>query len=279
MSNKKNNILGLFSLVVISVAIFSCQKKDLEIDVVETKCDGFAIRNPTYEFVEEQCGDGNNGKTFQVSFDFDGDEDCLHLIDADVTFHDIDGNELNNVVHGPEAIPVDSSSVTVSGDEVTFTYCYHFTSLLSEDDLNYIQMTFHTENEQQDESNNIGVRINIPGAQVREPSASDIKEIIEVDSKQIQLFIFDDAAQDGDIISINVNQEWVFENKMITNDGEFVTLELEPGNDNFIMFYAVNEGDSSPNTLAGRIEDDGEPIEFDVTMNTGEVVYFEIRCQ
>lgn len=267
------------TLIIIAMVTFSCQHKDLQIDVIETKCDGFVIRNPTYEFVNQQCNHGENGKTFEVTFDFDGDVDCLHLIDAEVTFHDIEGNELNNIVHGPESMPFDSSNVSITGDEVTFAYCYHFTSLLSEEDLNYIQITYHTENEQQDESNNLGLRINIPGAQVREPNTSDFKEIIEVDSKEIRLFIYDDASQDGDIISINVNQEWVIENRMITNDGEYVTLDLEPNNVNFIMFYAVNEGDSSPNTLAGRIEDEGEPIEFDVTMNTGEVVYFEIRCQ
>lgn len=265
-------ILYIFFGVLVSLS--SCNKKDLDLEIVETACRDFFLSNPSYAYgTDSSCGSTSFDKTVNVTYNYEGDDECLFAARTSPKFYDIDGNELTDVsVESAEYLTSDGAS-TVSSGTATYNYCYH-TTTASESALNYIQLDFHTENEQGNKSNEIGMRVNVPGALVKVPSSFDQEITIKNDT--FSVFVFDDAAEDGDIISINVNQNWEIENKTILNEGETIQIVVQPLQTNFIMFYAVNQGSSGPNTLAGIINDGVGEQAFNVNLNTGETAYFKI---
>ncbi len=267
----KNKIIANIALLFVLSFLIQCKNKDLELEVIETACSEFFIDNAIYSFSKDSdCGD----EQISMSFDFDGDNDCIHLVKIKPRFYDINRNELNQFDTSEQLISVDN--ISVSGNTISLDYCFNYQTASDTADLNYLQIDFHTENEQGNESNEIGIRANIPGAPVKQPTSTDFQKEFEVQSRTISLFIFDDAAEDGDIISVNVNNKWEIENKMIFKNGEKIELTIQEAATNFLLFYAVNEGASSPNTLAGKINDGITEQPFDLNLKTGEVAYFKI---
>ena len=267
--------LLLFLLPLLS--LFSGCDKKLDLDIVEVRCKDLKISNPTYEFVSSQCGNGSNDNAFEIEFNYDGDEECIHLVDPTVRFFDFDGNEVSQVIHSDTNLQASSSLVTVTSSKVKFHYCYSASSSSTINDINYIQVDFHTENEQENESNKLGLRLNIPGKAIKIPTP---EETIIVNSLSTTLRVWDHASEDGDIISVYVNGQWVIENKVITNAGETITLPLLFG-DNDIVFYAVNQGDSGPNTFSLEFNDGisstNQTRKWDMT--TGETRAIRVRAQ
>lgn len=270
----KNNItIHILSLFL--MALFTqCNDKDLELEVIETACSDFFIDNATYVFSENSdCGN----EQINISFDYDGDKDCIHLVKIKPRFYDVNGNELTQFDSTEQLILAENTSI--SGNSISLDFCFNYTLASDTADLNYLQIDFHTENEQGNESNEIGIRANIPGAPVKQPTENDFSQEYFVRSKTITLFVFDDAAEDGDIISVNVNNEWMIENKMIFKEGERISLTIQEAATNFLMLYAVNQGSSGPNTLAGTINDGITEQRFDLNLNTGEVAYYKITFE
>ncbi len=73
-------------------------------------------------------------------------------------------------------------------------------------------------------------------------------------SKQLTLAIWDDAVEDGDTISININGNWVAKNFPVKKAPQFLTVTLNPG-PNTILFEANNLGSIPPNTSVLEIID------------------------
>ncbi|MEO5945009.1 MAG: hypothetical protein ABIP30_09330 [Ferruginibacter sp.] len=92
----------------------------------------------------------------------------------------------------------------------------------------------------------------------------DPKEILNVNdkiigsisstSRQVQLAIWDDAVEDGDSISININGEWITRGFPVKKNPQFLTVTLKPGQ-NAINFIADNVGSIPPNTSVLEIID------------------------
>lgn len=269
----KNNYSAVLLSVFFTLLFTACYDKDVELEVIETACKDFFIKNAVYEFSEKpSCGD----RQLKVSFEFEGDEDCIHLVNMTPRFFDVNGNELTGFDTTTVQLFKDKNELIISSSTMSFTYCFNHKTDADSLALNYIQFDLHSENEQGNASNTIGMRANIPGSQVKQPSESDFQKEYIVNSRTIKVFVFDDAAEDGDIISINVNNEWLVENKMIFKKGEEITLTIDQLKTNFMLLYAVNEGSDSPNTLAGTIDDGVKVQEFNLNLKTGEQVYFKI---
>lgn len=66
-------------------------------------------------------------------------------------------------------------------------------------------------------------------------------------SRQLTLAIWDDAVEDGDSISININGKWVAKGFPVKNNPQFITVTLNPGA-NTITFVGDNLGSIPPNT-------------------------------
>lgn len=253
------------------VFIASCNEKDLDIEVIETACKDFFIQDVQYQFDNTpSCGD----EELNMSFNYDGDIECIHQVVLNPKFYDINGNELPNF--DVSTITVSKENLNITNNTIALEYCLDYPSASDESDLNYIQFDINSENEQGNASNTIGMRANIPGAPVKQPNSNDFEKEFQVKSRTISLRVYDDAAQDGDIISVNVNNDWLIENKMIFNDGETISLTINQITSNFLMLYAVNEGSSSPNTLAGSIDDGVTVQDFNLNLKTGEQVYFKL---
>ncbi len=84
---------------------------------------------------------------------------------------------------------------------------------------------------------------------------TDIHKPIIVKKELVEVFVFDNAEEDGDIISIYLNNKLIYPDVRVLKAGIWLKLELEKG-ENVISIKAENEGDIYPNT-AGLTFDDG----------------------
>lgn len=263
------------SICFLFLVFLSSCNKNLDLEIVEVRCLDLRISEPEYEFIDSPCGDEIGQRAFEIQFQYDGDEECIFLVELEANFFDINGNKINTIIGDTTSLLTSGPFVDVTSSTVTFRYCYEFTDLADTNRLTYLQVDFHTENEIENESNELGVRLNIPGAPVLIPDPP--AQTLEVNSKNTIINVRDDAAQDGDVISIYVNGTWIIENKTITNAGENISLPLQLG-ENFVLFYAVNEGDSPPNTLAAIVDDGFVTQDFDLSMSKGETQAIKITC-
>jgi N-acetylneuraminic acid mutarotase len=110
--------------------------------------------------------------------------------------------------------------------------------------------------------------IDIPDSTViafKEPSVDpinnrpvNIQKTITVDTVALDVFVWDDKKYDKDIISLNFNGEWILRNHLLTKTKRKVSLRLDPKGNNFLVLYAINEGDIPPNTVAISYYDNGK---------------------
>ncbi|HMO61569.1 MAG TPA: hypothetical protein PKC39_10260 [Ferruginibacter sp.] len=73
-------------------------------------------------------------------------------------------------------------------------------------------------------------------------------------SRQLTLALWDDAVEDGDSVSININGNWMARGFPVKKQPQFITVTLKPG-PNAITFYADNLGSIPPNTSVLEIID------------------------
>jgi hypothetical protein len=73
-------------------------------------------------------------------------------------------------------------------------------------------------------------------------------------AREITLAVWDDAVEDGDTISISLNNTAVVKNMLIKNAPQFIQLTLSPGA-NTILFQGENLGSIPPNTAVLEIID------------------------
>ncbi len=73
-------------------------------------------------------------------------------------------------------------------------------------------------------------------------------------AKQITLAVWDDAVEDGDTISISINNKSIAKNLLIKKRPQFITVILSPGA-NTILFTGENLGSIPPNTAVFEIID------------------------
>jgi hypothetical protein len=77
---------------------------------------------------------------------------------------------------------------------------------------------------------------------------------VAVKIKKITMAIWDDAVEDGDTISLRINDKWIVQNMAVKKKPQFLTVEVEPG-PNKISFIAENLGAIVPNTAVLEIND------------------------
>ena len=73
-------------------------------------------------------------------------------------------------------------------------------------------------------------------------------------SRQVTLALWDDAVEDGDSVSININGNWITRGFLVKKKPQFITVTLKPGPNN-ISFFADNLGTIPPNTSVLEIID------------------------
>ncbi len=73
---------------------------------------------------------------------------------------------------------------------------------------------------------------------------------IRVDSAKIEMNLYDHMIQDGDILSLNFNGDWILENHSLEAKPKKLKLQLNETGKNYLLLHAENVGKRPPNTMA-----------------------------
>lgn len=101
------------------------------------------------------------------------------------------------------------------------------------------------------------------------PPANDPRPVvykensITMTDNKAELLIFDAKKQDGDVVSISLNDEWIVENYTITSEPRTIQLTLQPG-ENILMTYSISEGLLPPNTCSFILKFDNKEKTFSI---------------
>ncbi|HEY8402897.1 MAG TPA: hypothetical protein VIK89_16640 [Cytophagaceae bacterium] len=77
---------------------------------------------------------------------------------------------------------------------------------------------------------------------------------IKVKSSNVTIKVWDHSIEDGDIISLNINGNWIIENYTLTKAKKEFTVTLKEG-ENHLVLYALNLGKYKPNTASISVHD------------------------
>lgn len=80
---------------------------------------------------------------------------------------------------------------------------------------------------------------------------------IQVDEKKVLLEIFDHKQEDGDVVSLNFNGNWILKSKKLEKRPIKLLVDLNADGNNYIILHAENLGDVPPNTIAIRYHFEG----------------------
>jgi len=79
--------------------------------------------------------------------------------------------------------------------------------------------------------------------------------IIHVKNKKVTFSVYDNGYEDGDIVSLNLNDTWILENYLLKRkEKKKIKVEL-PSETNYLISHAENLGATKPNTSAIIIDD------------------------
>lgn len=101
---------------------------------------------------------------------------------------------------------------------------------------------------------------------------------IKVDHIQAEFLLYDHKEQDGDVLSLNFNGDWVLENYALTTKPYPLKLALNATGKNYLILHAVNTGSRPPNTVAMSYFYQGKrkQIILNSDLNTSEMIEIEI---
>ena len=103
------------------------------------------------------------------------------------------------------------------------------------------------------------------------------QQSITVDSLNLELAIYDHKEQDGDIISINFNGNWVLESYRLTKQWHKINIKLNPKGENYLLLHAENLGGSPPNTAAIRYSLGGKMKTIILNSNLNESEMIQLK--
>ena len=114
---------------------------------------------------------------------------------------------------------------------------------------------------------------NLP-ASLKERNIKLNKEVIRADSSVIELFLFDHLIEDGDIVSINFNGDWILENEILEKAPKTLKLKLNESGRNFIILHADSVGSRPPNTMGIKYtyKNNKKQIIMRSDLNTSELI-------
>ena len=99
-------------------------------------------------------------------------------------------------------------------------------------------------------------------------------------SQQLKFAIWDDAVEDGDSISLSINDKWIVQGFPVKKRPQFITVTLAPG-PNIITFVADNLGSIVPNTSVLEIIDGNKRksfyIETDLHQNELIKIFYDLK--
>ena len=85
-----------------------------------------------------------------------------------------------------------------------------------------------------------------------------IKHSFKVDVKELNIELFDHENEDGDIVSVCFNGQYLIEKYLLTNKPKLLTIQLLPNQQNVLTVFANNTGKEGANTSAIRFKLNGK---------------------
>lgn len=77
----------------------------------------------------------------------------------------------------------------------------------------------------------------------------EMQSEIKVHQQKIELKVWDEFSEDGDIVSVSLNGEWILQNYTLRKEPKTIEVHLKEGN-NYLVLYAHNLGEVPPNSAA-----------------------------
>ena len=226
----------------------TCQKKKLDIDIEQTACKNFKILNPSYtKIADPSCTGTPNGGTLRIACKYEGKTECIKKINIKARFYNSSNSLIDNVSY-PSALQATDPLVAITGDSIIFQLNYTFTDGTDPKSLNFIYVNYYTENEYGDISKKLQLRVSSTCGNI-EPSTYKVVDTVKINSSNVSITLWDDGEEDGDIVSVWINDKLMLDNYTLTNAGRTFNFQVQPGNNKLILF-AINEGDVGPNTAA-----------------------------
>jgi hypothetical protein len=123
------------------------------------------------------------------------------------------------------------------------------------------------------------IDMSLPGNKILNRNEKLIGSIVST-SQQITLALWDDAVEDGDSVSININGKWLVKGFPVKKNPQFITVKLDQG-PNMITFVADNLGSIPPNTSVLEIIDGKKrksfSIETSLDQNNLVKIFYEYK--
>ncbi len=92
----------------------------------------------------------------------------------------------------------------------------------------------------------------------------EVNETVKVKARTIKLRIWDSQVEDGDIISVYLNEEKVIDHLYLRSQPQEFEIKLPPGKEHYLTVYADDFGKSEPNTARVLIFDGTREQEIDL---------------
>lgn len=73
---------------------------------------------------------------------------------------------------------------------------------------------------------------------------------VNVSEEEVRAYVWDMNKEDGDIISLSFNGEWVLKDYFLKKEKKAIDLKIVPGEENRLILYAEDMGSIPPNTCA-----------------------------
>ena len=100
-----------------------------------------------------------------------------------------------------------------------------------------------------------------------------VKKQMTVAVSEVNLEIYDNDQEDGDVVSIMLNGRWISQNVSVRKKPRVLRIPLNQG-DNTLTLHAVNLGNVPPNTAAVRIiyGEDSQVVILNADMSSSEAI-------
>ncbi len=271
----KKHLHFALSLAAIGTLLFAgCLNKDLGVDVRQVGCKLFKIYAPTYEVLSDpSCTGSPLVASYDITFDYSGSEACLHriVIESGTEVGDGAGNEISTATYAAELI--DTSAlvrIDSAAHRITFRFDITFQNAADADAFNDVLIVFHCENAEGEATN--AAKVHIFGA-CSVPPLGDGKPdyTYNIRDDSIRVKLWDNASEDGDIVSIYLNGQWVLVQYRLTNAPRTFRWPINQGSNNDMVLVANNQGSSGPNTCSISINGRAA-LSLDLSLQTGTII-------
>lgn len=120
--------------------------------------------------------------------------------------------------------------------------------------------------------------IDLIPAKIEERQVIIKQQKIQTKTHKVLLEIFDHKKEDGDIVSLNFNGNWILKKKRLAKRPFKFVIELNEKGENYLLLHAENLGEIPPNTIAVRYYIDGQPklVELNSDLNQSEMILLEV---